>query len=67
VKPSTFLIAVAIGRFFRYGGEAWLAYEYGEEATAFIRQNLPLISVWVAAIVGVLGIGLIFWRRRRAA
>jgi membrane protein YqaA with SNARE-associated domain len=66
VRPGTFLLAVAIGRLFRYGVEAWLAYAYGDQASAFIRENLSAISVWAAAIVAVLGLGAIVWRRRRA-
>jgi membrane protein YqaA with SNARE-associated domain len=67
VRPATFLLAVTIGRAFRYGGEAWLAYEYGDEAAAFIRDNLPQISAWVAGIVAVVGVAIIIWRRHRAA
>ena len=33
VRKSTFLLAVALGRGFRYGSEGLLAYLYGEEAT----------------------------------
>ena len=54
-------------RAFRYGGEAWLAYEYGEEAGTYIRNNLPTISVWTAVIVGLGGVTYILWRRRRRA
>lgn len=67
VQPATFTLAVAAGRGFRYIGEAWLAYEYGEQATAFIRANLPLVSVCLAALVLVIGVGVILWRRRGAA
>jgi membrane protein YqaA with SNARE-associated domain len=67
VRPATFALAVAAGRGFRYGGEAWLAYEYGDRATAFIKANLPLASVCLAAAVLVVGVGLVLWRRRSAA
>jgi membrane protein DedA with SNARE-associated domain len=67
VPTARFLAAIAIGRGFRYGGEAWLAYEYGDEAGVYIRNNLPAISVWVALIVGLGGIAYIVWRRRRRA
>jgi membrane protein DedA with SNARE-associated domain len=67
IRTSSFLAAVTIGRAFRYGGEAWLAYEYGEEAGTYIRNNLPTISVWVAAIVAVGGVAYILWRRRARA
>src|SRR5262245_6245318 len=63
VRTTSFLAAVTIGRAFRYGGEAWLAYEYGEEAGAYIRNNLPTISVWTAVIVALGGVTYILWRR----
>jgi membrane protein YqaA with SNARE-associated domain len=67
VRRTTFLIAVAIGRGFRYGGEALLAYRYGDQATAFITQNLRLVSIWLGVTVAVLGLGYIVWRRFRTA
>ena len=67
IRTSSFLAAVTIGRTFRYGGEAWLAYEYGEEAGTYIRNNLPTISVWTAVIVAIAGVTYILWRRRRRA
>ena len=67
IPTSSFLAAVAIGRAFRYGGEAWLAYEYGDEAGTYIRHNLPTISIWAAVIVALGGVTYILWRRRRRA
>ena len=67
VRTSSFIAAVTIGRALRYGGEAWLAYEYGEEAGTYIRNNLPTISVWIAVIVALGGVTYILWRRRRRA
>jgi membrane protein YqaA with SNARE-associated domain len=67
VRPLTFLIAAMIGRGFRYGSEALLAYWYGEQATKFIRQNLPTVSLWLGVTIAVLAIVYIVWRRRRAA
>jgi len=66
VRRSTFLIAVAIGRGFRYGSEALLAYWYGEQATVFIRDNLPTVSLYVGITVLVLGAAYLLWRRRTA-
>ena len=66
VSPATFLLAIGFGRGFRYGGEAWLAYEYGDEATVFIRNNLPQISFWLAVAVAVVGTAVILWHRYRA-
>jgi len=67
VRLGTFLLALAIGRGFRYGGEAWLAYRYGAQASVYIRDNLPTISVWAAAVVALLGLAYLTWRWRRAA
>lgn len=67
IPTRRFLMAVALGRSFRYGGEAWLAYRYGAQATVYIRDNLPTVSVWFAAFVLVLGLAYISWRRRSKA
>jgi len=67
VSPATFILAAIIGRGFRYGSEALLAYWYGEQATRFIQQNLPVVSLWLGATIAVVAIGYIVWRRRRAA
>ncbi len=64
VRPLAFLSAVIIGRSFRYVGEAWLAYRYGEEAKRFISDNLAQVSIWLAVGVAVVGAGVILWRRR---
>lgn len=67
IRPLTFLGAVALGRGFRYGGEAYLAYRYGEQASAFISDNLGMISMAVAGAI-VVGATLLFlWRKRPAA
>jgi membrane protein YqaA with SNARE-associated domain len=67
VRPATFALAVAVGRGFRYGGEAWLAYRYGDRASEFIRTNLPVVSLWFAGAVLLLGVGVMVWQRRSAA
>ena len=67
VRRVTFIIAVAIGRGFRYGGEALLAYWYGEQATTFISENLRAVSIWLAVGVAVVGVGYVLWRRYRTA
>jgi membrane protein YqaA with SNARE-associated domain len=67
VRTGPFLAAVAIGRGIRYGGEAWLAYQYGERASVYIRENLPTVLTWVAVGVAGLGVAYILWRRRAAA
>jgi membrane protein YqaA with SNARE-associated domain len=66
VRPLTFVIALLIGRGFRYGSEAFLAYWYGERATKFINENMAMVSYWVAGTVLALGVGALVWRRVRS-
>lgn len=66
LRPLTFIMAATLGRGFRYGAEAWLAYAYGERATEFIRDNLPTVSMWLAGVILVAALGLVVWRRRQA-
>ena len=65
VRPATFVAAVTVGRGFRYGSEAFLAYWYGERATRFINENLAVLSYWVAGTVLAGAIAAFIWRRRR--
>jgi membrane protein YqaA with SNARE-associated domain len=53
IGPASFTGAVLIGRAFRYGAEALVAYRYGNEALAFLHGNLGRISVWLAVAVAV--------------
>jgi membrane protein YqaA with SNARE-associated domain len=64
VRPVAFVTAVIIGRGFRYVGEAWLAYRYGEEAGRFIAGNLAQVSIALGVVILVGGAGVIIWRRR---
>jgi len=67
VRPRTFIAAVTIGRGLRYGGEALLAYLYGERALGFIQNNMAQVSLWAGVTVAVLGVGFVVWRRFRPA
>jgi membrane protein YqaA with SNARE-associated domain len=66
VRPSTFLMAIGIGRGIRYVGEAWLAYMYGAQASQFIKDYLPHISMVLAGLVVLGGIVVVIVRARRA-
>jgi membrane protein YqaA with SNARE-associated domain len=65
VRPLHFVLAIAIGRGFRYFGEGFLALHYGEHATDFLRENAEGVAIVVAAAALVVGVGWILWRRRR--
>ncbi len=67
MRPVAFTLGIAIGRGFRFGGEGWLAYRYGAQATQYIKENLATASLVVAGLVLVVGVALIVARRRRQA
>lgn len=67
VRPVAFIVGIAIGRGFRFGGEGWLAYRYGAQATQYINDNLATASVIFAAVVLVIGVIVILFGRRRQA
>lgn len=60
-----FTAAVALGRGFRYYGEALLARWYGKQALTFLEHNARPVSLGLAAVV-VAG-GVVYWlvSRRR--
>jgi membrane protein YqaA with SNARE-associated domain len=65
VKPLAFTFGIAVGRAFRFGGEGWLAYKYGPQATQYIQDNLATASMVVAGLVLVLGLVVILVKSRR--
>lgn len=65
VRPAAFVLGIATGRAFRYGGEGWLAYMYGPQATQYIRENLGTASVIAAGLALLIGVVVIVARRRR--
>ena len=66
VRPATFVGALALGRGFRYFGEALLAFLYGQQAIEFIRHNLVQVSIWLAVVLVVGAAAYVWWRRRSA-
>lgn len=63
---SRFLIAILLGRSFRYFGEAYLAVRYGEVAMTYLRQNASSVLIGTLLIFGVgFGVYLLIQRRRR--
>lgn len=66
VRTMSFISVVVAGRGFRYIGEAWLAYVYGEQAMTYLDQNMGRVSLWlVGALVGG-GLAFLLWKRLRA-
>jgi len=67
VSPATFVLAVIVGRGFRYGGEGVMAYWYGQAAMSYVLHNIARASLWFAGALAVVGVALLLWRRRRAS
>lgn len=66
ISRGRFLAAVVVGRSLRYVSEALLAYYYGERAITFIKDNLKVMSIWLAVGVAAIGLAYAVWQRRRA-
>jgi membrane protein YqaA with SNARE-associated domain len=65
VRPLHFILAIAVGRGFRYFGEGLLAVYYGDQAAEFLKHNARPVALVVAAACLVIGAGWTLWRRRR--
>lgn len=46
-----FLIALAVGRAFRFSLEAWMAVRYGEQAMEIFKQHYPKIGLGLAVAI----------------
>ena len=65
VPVLQFVSAIAIGRGFRYFGEAWLAVRYGEQAIELLEQQGRTVSLILAGLVLVGGVAFFVWRSRQ--
>ena len=65
VERRRLLAAVAIGRGFRYGAEAYLATLYGEQALRFIQENAFRWAVPAVLAVVAASAAWLLWRRIR--
>ncbi|HEX5069919.1 MAG TPA: VTT domain-containing protein [Vicinamibacterales bacterium] len=63
LRSTPFIIAVVVGRGFRYGGEAWLARKYGERAAHFLQERAAGF-VWPTVAILVVA-GCVWWAWRR--
>ncbi len=66
VPLLSFVAAVAVGRGFRYYGEALLARWYGEQALTFLAEHARPVSLTLAGVI-VVGAVVWAWVRRRSA
>jgi membrane protein YqaA with SNARE-associated domain len=64
VPIPQFVLAIAIGRGFRYFGEGLLAVYYGDEAAEFLARNARTVALVVGLAALVVGVAWILWRRR---
>ena len=62
-----FVAAVFIARFTRYFGEGLLAVWYGDQASAFIKENTAEAGLVLAGVALAVGVAWILWKRRRRA
>ncbi len=63
LRSVPFLVAVVVGRMFRYGGEAWLARKYGEGAARFMQERAT--GFFWPMVGGIVAIALVWWLWRR--
>jgi len=63
LRSGPFIIAVIVGRGLRYGGEAWLARKYGDEAARFMQERVP--GLFWPTLLTIVAVGVIWWAWRR--
>jgi membrane protein YqaA with SNARE-associated domain len=66
IPISRFILAIGIGRGIRYFGEGLLAIWYGDQAIAYLENNLKTVSL---ALIGLLVVGVggyFLWTKARA-
>jgi membrane protein YqaA with SNARE-associated domain len=61
-----FVVAVMLGRGFRYFLEGFLAVRYGEQAKVYMHENYPYIALGVVLLL-LTGAALFFLYRRRSS
>ena len=67
IPISRFILAIGIGRGVRYFGEGLLAIRYGDQAIAYLENNLRTVSLILVGLIAV-GVGVYFlWAKARAA
>ena len=64
---ARFTIAIAAGRAFRFLLEGYLAVSYGDQAEDLFKQYFPWIGLGLAALIVLIFIGRLLWRRKRVS
>lgn len=62
-----FAVAIAVGRAFRFLLEGYLAVRFGDRAEELFKQYFPWIGLGLAALIIVLFLSRVYWKRRRRA
>jgi membrane protein YqaA with SNARE-associated domain len=65
ITASRFALAIGIGRGIRYLGEGLLAVRYGDQATAYLENNLRNVSLAVIGLIILALAGSALWSRAR--
>ena len=67
IPISRFVLAIGIGRGIRYFGEGLLAIKYGDQAIAFLENNLRTVSLVLVGLIAAGVGGYFLWTKVRAA
>jgi membrane protein YqaA with SNARE-associated domain len=67
IGVGRFILAVTVGRGFRYFLEGFLAVEYGEAAKDYMHRNYPYIALGVVTLIFISALFYFVYRRNRAA
>jgi len=65
IRPSRFVLAIAVGRGARYFIEGLLAVWYGDQAIEFIRANARIVTLVIVALLAAGLAAYLAWKRAR--
>lgn len=67
IPISRFALAIGIGRGVRYFGEGLLAIRYGDQAIAYLEQNVRVVSFVLVGLLVAGGAGYLLWSKAQRA
>lgn len=67
VSPARFLLAITLGRGFRYFLQGYLAVRYGQQALYYMKHHYPTLAWVILALLVSGGLTLLLVRRFRRA